>query len=170
MNPAGPVLRDIHLPAAAWWPVAPTWWGVLALVLVAVAATFLWFVIHHRQRALRAVLREIDQMQSVQQREPDASKLATQASELMRRVAKRIDPDAASADGAAWRSFLQRYARTPTVHAALQHLLDERYRQSPALDAATLLPALRLWCRAALRRTKRVEAPHGQRASRRVRA
>ena len=39
MNPEGPVLRDIHLPAdPAWWPPAPGWWLLLGPALLAIAA------------------------------------------------------------------------------------------------------------------------------------
>ncbi|HEX7348484.1 MAG TPA: DUF4381 domain-containing protein [Rhodanobacteraceae bacterium] len=150
MTVAGPTLRDIHLPTAAWWPLAPAWWMVVAVLAASIIAIIAWAWIHRRRRALRAALREIDAWQREQQHAPDVRALAAQASALMRRVARHVEPGVASRDGAAWRGFVGRYARTAATREVLQHLLDERYRRAPTLDAATLLPALRLWCRAAL--------------------
>jgi hypothetical protein len=35
MMPAGPHLRDIHLPPpAGWWPLAPGWWILIGIALL----------------------------------------------------------------------------------------------------------------------------------------
>ena len=39
MPTAGPELRDIHVPQVSmWWPLAPGWWVVLALLIVTTVA------------------------------------------------------------------------------------------------------------------------------------
>ena len=36
-------LKDLHLPAEiGWWPLAPGWWGVIAVLAVVAAAVILW--------------------------------------------------------------------------------------------------------------------------------
>lgn len=163
MNPAGPALRDIHLPTVAWWPLAPGWWVMLAAVALVLAAIIVGAVRHRRRRMLRAALRVLDRLRESQQSNPDAAELVAQASQLLRRVARQVEPAAASADGAAWREFVQRYARTAPTREVLQRLLDERYRRVPTLTATELVPALRDWCRAALSRGSVGGAQHARR-------
>ena len=151
MNVDGPVLRDIHLPPAPWWPPAPGVWLVLALVVAALGATAWWLWRHARRRPLRAALREVDRIGQAWATDRDATNLLDGASRLLRRVARRIDPAAASASGDAWRGFVHRYAPDEDTRATLDAFLDARYRAQPALDAQVLLPALRTWCRRALR-------------------
>ena len=66
MNPTIDVsqlpLRDIHLPGPiGWWPPAPGWWLVAALVLVAVA---LYGVHYYRGRHKRAALRALTRVRT----------------------------------------------------------------------------------------------------------
>lgn len=151
MNAGGPLLRDIHLPSAAWWPLAPGWWIVVALVLL-VACVVTWLLWRRtRQRPLRAALREIDAIEAAHARGGDIGQLADGVSRLLRRVAYKIDPAAASQFGDAWRLFLSRYARDEVTHEALSRLVEARYQAHPVLDAPALLAALRAWCREALR-------------------
>lgn len=150
MNVDGPALRDIHLPPAAWWPPAPGWWIVAALVVVASCATvwLLWRRV--RQRARRAALREIDALAAAYENDGDTARLADGASRLLRRVARVIEPGAASLSGEAWRAFLHRHARDPETCVALDRLVAARYLAHPALDGPALVTALRAWCRHAL--------------------
>ena len=152
MNGAGPVLRDIHLPTATWWPLAPAWWFLSALVALAAAAAIVGLLRHRRGGVLRAVLRELDRLEAEHARNPASTLLADRASRLLRRVARRVEPSAVAASGEAWRAFVLRYARGPAVRDALDALLDARFRANPVLDAPAVLSALRAWCRAALRR------------------
>jgi hypothetical protein len=152
MTAAGPVLRDIHLPPASWWPPAPGWWLLAALVLVAGALVVAWCVYRRRRGALNALLREIDGLEPAYARYADSVRLADQASRVLRRVARRVEPRAASTNGSAWRAFVHKYAQGDVTRQALDALLDARFRVAPVLDASALCAALRAWCRAALRR------------------
>jgi Domain of unknown function (DUF4381) len=57
VDPSVLPLRDIHLPTAvAWWPPAPGWWLVAALLgALAIWGALRWY----RQRAKRAALKAI---------------------------------------------------------------------------------------------------------------
>jgi hypothetical protein len=157
----GPVLRDIHLPPAGWWPLAPGWWGVAALVVL-VACMVVWlFWRRSRQRTRRAALREINSLAAAYARDGDMARLAEGASRLLRRVARLVDPDAASLSGDAWRSFLHRYAHDAETQEALDRLVATRYLAHPVVEAPALLAALRGWCRNALpggRRNRAVQS------------
>lgn len=150
MNAGGPMLCDIHLPPAAWWPLAPGWWLLAALVLL-LAVAGIWLAKRRvRRRPLAVALREIDRLAATFTRDGGTAALVDGASRLLRRVARRIDPVAASASGEAWRAFVHANTRDPAARSALDALLDARFRARPALDAQALLSALRTWCRGAL--------------------
>lgn len=151
MTAEGPVLRDIHLPTAGWWPPAPVWWLLAALLLFG-AAGIAWLLWRHaRRRPLRAALREIGILESSFARDGDVAWLADAASRLLRRIARRIDPVAASRSGEAWRAFVHRHANDAGTRKILDELIEARFRAQPALDVPALMAALRAWCREALR-------------------
>jgi hypothetical protein len=147
----GPVLRDIHLPPAHWWPLAPGWWLLAALLLLAAVGFAWWLRRTTRSHPVHAVLREIDALEATHARDGNTAQLADEASRLMRRVALRVAPDAAAQTGAAWDAFVRSHASDETTIHALGTLAGERFRAQPVLDVPTLLAALRAWCRDALR-------------------
>jgi hypothetical protein len=151
VNANGPVLRDIHLPPAAWWPPAPGWWIVAAAVLLAICGVAWLLRRHVMRRPLRAALREVDSLEMNYARDHDAAQLVDGASRLLRRVARRIEPGVASRSGDAWRAFVQRHGRDAATRGALDDLVEARFRAYPAPDVPVLLAALRTWCRDALR-------------------
>lgn len=57
-------LHDIRLPApVGWWPLAPGWWGLLTVVLLAIIGAVMFEI--HRRRGLRfAALRELAALKS----------------------------------------------------------------------------------------------------------
>jgi hypothetical protein len=99
---AGLVLRDIHQPPApSLWPPAPGWWLLFALVLVLIAAAWVWH--HRKQRKQRAIARLFDAAIAHAQSLP--AQVAAM-SELLRRAARRRDPQADKLQGEAWLAFL----------------------------------------------------------------
>lgn len=146
----GPLLRDIHLPPASWWPPAPGWWCVAGIVVLGCLVLVLSIAWRRRRSPLRAALHQIDMLEAAHAEDNDDARLADAASRLMRRIARRIEPVAATRSGAAWRAFVHRHAREAATREALDGLIDVRYRVHPSLDAPALLAALRAWCRQAL--------------------
>jgi hypothetical protein len=57
-------LRDIHLPGAiGWWPPAPGWWILLAMIMAVAVLAFLRYRSHFRERAaLRALKRTLERL------------------------------------------------------------------------------------------------------------
>ncbi|TAN06442.1 MAG: DUF4381 domain-containing protein [Rhodanobacteraceae bacterium] len=155
----GPALRDIHIPAAAWWPLAPGWWLLLGVLALACAGVVLWRAGRAQRGPLRAALREIDALEARHARDGDDACVVDGASRLMRRVARRIEPVAASRSGDAWRAFVHRYARDEGARGALDRLAEIRFHAQPSVDAEVLITALRAWCSDALR--GRVSTPFG---------
>ena len=58
-------LRDIHLPGAiGWWPPAPGWWILAAVLVGAAVFAFLRYQSHFRERAaLRALRRTLERLE-----------------------------------------------------------------------------------------------------------
>lgn len=163
MNGTGPVLRDIHVAPAGWWPLAPGWWLLVALLVLAAIAIGIAARWRARGRPLRAALRELDALARVHARDGDAARVLDQVSRLLRRIARRIEPAVASQTGAAWAAFVRRYARDAQAAGALDGLLERRFRREPEVDAAAVLAATRGWCRAALGRQRHVWWPRVRR-------
>ena len=158
----GPVLRDIHLPPAHWWPLAPGWWLLVALLLLAALGVAWWLRRAARAHPVRVAMHEIDVLEAAYASDQDVGRLVDGASRLMRRVALRVAPDVAAQAGAGWRAFVHMHAPDASIRQVLDELAGERYRAQQALDAQALLAALRAWCRRALRARS---APGAQRVS-----
>jgi hypothetical protein len=106
-------LRAIHQPPAPpWWPPAPGWWvvaGCVLLILV-VAAVFAW----RRRSRRRALARVFDA--AIAAAGTPSEKIAAM-SELLRRAARRIDPDADKLLGDDGLRFLDRGSKAPVFTA-----------------------------------------------------
>jgi len=164
--PAGPDLRDIHLPPApSWWPPAPGWW-LLAALLIAAIVVSVWLIAKHwRERRWRQrIVAELDRIAAMHAAQPDPVKLAADVSQLLRRVSLLIEPEAAALQGEAWLAFLDRRFEHGGEESAEQFrsdagraLIDAPYRRaddphSRAVDAPRLLGLARSWLKRALPR------------------
>ncbi len=144
-------LRDIHLPGApAFWPPAPGWW-IVAAVLIALLA-WMTIVAVHRHRIHRRRQRVLATLATLEQGlagERTPEKLAL-ISELLRRLALMRFPhqEVASLTGFAWLRFLDasggggRFAEGPG-----RVLATGPYQRSlPSdLDASGLTALVREW-------------------------
>lgn len=119
-------LRDIHAATAPpWWPPAPGWWMVLAAAILLLAC-FAWWrhAVRVRRRALARLFDE-----AVGAADTPAERVAA-VSELLRRAARRKDPDADRLQGDDWLRFLDRGMKQPVFSAGAGALLrDGAYRR-----------------------------------------
>lgn len=123
-------LRDVHLPAApGWWPLAPGWWLLLGCVALILVVGFAWW--HRRQRLRRRWAALFDQQMLAA--DSGTTRLAA-ASELLRRAAKRVDPQAVLLEDETWLRFLDGRKGTDFSVGEGRLLLDGGFR--PAVDAA----------------------------------
>lgn len=131
MQADGLLLRDVHVPdAPSLWPLAPGWWLVLAVLGVVIAAVVgLRLYRRHRLARWRALFDG-----SGTTAEPAARVAAI--SELLRRAARRVDPQADRLQGEAWLGFLDGGARKDFTAGAGRILLDGGYRRN--VDAGAL--------------------------------
>ncbi|MEA5123024.1 DUF4381 domain-containing protein [Xanthomonas floridensis] len=102
MAPQSLSLRDVHLPPSpGWWPLAPGWWLVIAVVALVVAGAWFWW--WRRRRQQRRWLAAFDA--ELQRAATPAQRLAA-LSALLRRAARTVDANADRLQGEAWLQFL----------------------------------------------------------------
>jgi hypothetical protein len=148
VNPTGPELRDIHVPAdPSWWPPAPGWW-LLAAIVIAVLA---WMILRLRQRMQRRqwrqrVIAELDRIATDASLRADPTRLLGELSQLLRRSARLIDVAAPSFRGTTWLAFLdQQLGGDEFSRGAGRVLLDGPYQRHTSIDVDTLLALVRRW-------------------------
>ena len=154
------VLRDIHQPQApSWWPPAPGWW-MLAIAILVVASAIAWWLHRRRQRA-REVAAVFEQRLRVASSPVEA---IAAMSELLRRAARRRDPQADRLQGEDWLRFLDaassgvkadKQHSTPFSEGAGRLLLDGGYRRSAEKADVDALQSIARECYLALMATKR---------------
>lgn len=134
-------------PPLGWWPLAPGWWGLMALLLLAVALA-MWL----RQRARRPsvrrwqrmALREWAQLQAAS-RQPgsDDTQLAREVQQLLRRyaIARHGREAVAGLSGDAWLEFVVRHGGRDWAGESGQALLRCAYGGSVTTPRAAVSAA-----------------------------
>jgi hypothetical protein len=156
--PAGPALRDIHLPPEpSWWPPAPGWW-FLALCVVLL---LLWLGRRLLQRRRMQRARAVLQREFARACALEGAEQVAALSELLRRAAQRYAPAAATLHGEDWLAFLDADdAEQPFRSGAGRLLLDGPYRaQVDAAEATALAEVVRLRLDRFVTRTQTLPTP-----------
>ena len=163
MNPEELPLRDLHLPdTVGWWPLAPGWWLLAALVVVGLGILLKRYLEHRRRGAARRyALKRLEALSAAYARDGDAIALGAEVSELLRRTMLAYAPraDVAGLTGEAWLAWLdQDLDRSHFVSGDGRPLIEWPYRSKDTgidrSDVAAFVDAVRL----------RLETPVGGRA------
>lgn len=81
-------LRDVHTPEAiSWWPLAPGWWMVLALLLLIAVSLFLFYLWRKKTALRKCALAELDEIKQHYTRDNDGTQCCASLSIFLRRVA-----------------------------------------------------------------------------------
>ncbi len=145
MNPTPPDaladLRGYHLPdPVSWWPPAPGWWLLAALVLATLVVVSLLLWRRYRNRAaLRAALSELERLDQ-QQAVTDPAGFARSLSRLLRRYALTRFPhdQVAGLTGNDWLRFLDIHGGGTTFSEGAGRLLTEAPYQASCNTPALL--------------------------------
>jgi hypothetical protein len=141
MNEQDPLaqLRDIHSPdPIGWWPPAPGWWLLAALLLAGLAlAGWLLYRQYRRNGYRRAAGRELSQAWACLQEQGDADGYVHDLSQILRRTALAAYPAhlVNGLHGQSWLRFLDQTSKNPGDDfsaGAGRDLLVLPYRPVPA--------------------------------------
>ena len=112
MDPQALPLRGLHLPEpVGWWPLAPGWWLLIAVLVVASALLIrTWLQRRARSAARRRALRQLEESRSAYAYHGNPVTLGAEVSELLRRTMLAYAPRAevAGLTGDAWLAWLDR--------------------------------------------------------------
>lgn len=148
--PTGPVLRDIHVPQASWWPLAPGWWILLAVVLLLLGVV-VWLLRKHirRKHRLRSLDAELSIVEAQFEHDENKANLASGLSELIRRAAV-LRGGNAQLTGQAWLAELERLASGCLQEQDVTILESAPYQRQCEFDAQALTRNCRQWLRIAV--------------------
>lgn len=148
--PDGPVLRDIHVPEASFWPPAPGWWVLLGVALLAIFTGIWWLRRWRRRRKLwRVVEAEVNRLKALHDSQSNAAGVVAGLSQLMRRVA-RMRGALVHLDGAAWHAELDRLAPGVLDAECMNELRQALYGKKVDTDPQKLLVDCSRWLRVAV--------------------
>ncbi|MEN0035984.1 MAG: DUF4381 domain-containing protein [Cellvibrio sp.] len=144
-------LADIHLPdGVSWWPLAPGWWILLALLVVAAIGFLIWRRRKQQNHYRTLALQELDAIYARYNEAQDAAAYLQALSVLLRRTALTAYPRSfnASIKGVEWLSWLD--AVCPALDNKFsgelgQSLLNNIYQKNPQIDALGLQQLSAAW-------------------------
>ena len=153
MNENALPLRDLHLPdAIGWWPLAPGWWVMLAIV-AAVLGYVAWRLYKRWlfNAPRRYALRELARFEAEYLEHRNPVTLGKQLSELLRRGMLAYAPreQVAGLTGDAWLAWLDEGMPLPYFHTeGGKSLLNLPYRDPQGdfsdIDIDALVSAVRM--------------------------
>ncbi len=142
-------LRDIHLPdPVSWWPLAPGWYvlaALMAILLIVAAYQFLQW--RRWQKPKRAALKLLEEYQLQANNPNNNALISARISELLRRVALVYYPreQVAGLSGEDWLDFLNHSSRNLSFSPVRELLLEAPYSSLPPSSLTPLFNRARAW-------------------------
>ena len=152
MNPTATLdLRDIHAAAPpAFWPPAPGWWVLAALLIAILVLTTVWCF--RRYRLYRLKIQIMDEIETLSDCSTEnTEEFTARLSMLLRRIALRQYPRkrVASLTGSVWLRFLDETGGDGDFEHGIGRILEVGpYRpQTSAQPREALLALARRWAK-----------------------
>lgn len=147
-------LRDIHLPeAVGMWPLAPGWWLLLGLCLLALAL-LVWQIYTRRRnkRYRKLAVAELEAHYQNFQYNEEATDYISASQEILRRTALHRYADRhaviAPLSGSAWIRFLDSCIDKDLFSAKFGEALNEaHYQRTAVIEPAELHRSALYWLR-----------------------
>lgn len=140
-------LKDIHLPQAiSWWPLAPGWFVLLAVLCGLLI--YLFYLFYQKTKQKYVVKYALTKLKRLAKEDPSDRNLAAEISTLIRRTALHYfnRTEIAGLTGQAWLEFLNRSGNTQQFTTAAGYLLiDAPYRKNNPSDLAPLFAIAETW-------------------------
>ena len=143
-------LRAYRMPEpVSWWPPAPGWWVVFA-ILLGPAGWLAWraWRRHRQTAAARAARRALNALRGDYARTGDAAAFCRELSALLRRyaIARWPRQQVAGLTGADWLDFLDRHGGDGMFASGPgRQLLDAPYRPGPDLQVTAVADVVERW-------------------------
>ena len=142
-------LKDIHLPSPiGWWPLAPGWYMMIALVLlIAIILAHHLYKKHRNALAKKQALILLNQYQNEYELKHNIPLTSAHVSELLRRVALVYYPrdQVASLHGEEWIQFLNETGKGVDFNFVRGMLLDAPFKTMEQMDLNPLFNRAQLW-------------------------
>lgn len=142
-------LKDIHLPTPiGWWPLAPGWYILLALVLfLTIVLAYAVYQRHRNALAKKQALLLLNSYQKQYEQEQNGAQTSAYISELLRRVALVYYPreQVASLHGEEWLKFLNETGKGIDFNRIKDLLLDAPFQTGKTMDLQPLFSTAQLW-------------------------
>lgn len=130
-----------------WWPLAPGWWLLLAVLLIALT-TLTYVVIRYFKRNAyrRRALRQLQDLQTRYQGNNEANQYLSHINSLLKSVALAAYPrrEVAAMHGADWEDFLGHSVK-PVAPFPHGFAMATYVKSSPDIDLAQLYSASLYW-------------------------
>lgn len=158
-------LADIHLPdRVSWWPLAPGWWILLALICMTAAGVWLWRR-HKAQNFYRTIAQhQLAGIYADLQQTQNAAAYLQALSLLLRRTALTAHPHSfnAAIKGKDWLQWLD--DTCPALSKKFsgdigQPLLRSAYEKNPQLDISELHQLSSEWIKLHRNHRQKITAP-----------
>ncbi len=148
-------LRDIHMPdAPSIWPLAPGWWVLIVLALIATYFLYKYWKKQHKKKQLIALLQQqLTAIHDEYRTNKDKHKLAVAVSDLLKRFVRFVlkDSAATSLTGQQWIDYLNSKTDGDIFSQFTVPLTQAQYIQSPDFDVPSLIVAVRNYFPAAMK-------------------
>ena len=142
-------LRDIHLAGEpSWWPLAPGWWIVIVLSLLALYFSWKWYVkAKTRRLPAKITLQKLESVFHQWQADNDDRQYLTQANTTIKQFCMHLfgRQQIASLHSDNWLDFLQQQSSSTLSHETLSTLGKARYQSHIEADVAGIHKQLCSW-------------------------
>ncbi|MCP4386928.1 MAG: DUF4381 domain-containing protein [Gammaproteobacteria bacterium] len=144
-------LKDIHLPdSSLWWPLAPGWWLLLAMLALGLLVLLWMNWRRHHQPVVRLAMGELDSIRQAHVRGQEPRATVNAVAGLLRRtlISYRGRVQHAATTGEDWLAELDQLAPRHGFGDEHKQLLAQgRYQANLDCDVEDLLRACESWIR-----------------------